>query len=852
MRRLHRLGVGATAAGRPAVGARQLRAGLRLLGWTAAGDAATSAASGGKAAASGGEAATPAHPTLAARLLISLAHAEAEQGRTELGLRLLDEAETLVAPEERGILLQQRGLALLRTGQTEAALGLLDGAVPLLTAAGDAVVLARTLLNRSVVHLGAGRVRLARDDLRDCERIARANGLDLLADKAVQNLGYCDLYSGDIPAALEAFDTAGRGYARHGPGILPMLALDKARALLAAGLPGEAGRELDGALVLFRQERLSQDYAEAELTRAQAALDAGDFQTARQWARRAERRFRRRGNAAWAAVAALMRLRADFQTARTPSLAARAGRLADRLRRLNLAQEAEVADLLAVRALVATGRTVAAHRKATAVSSAPRVSMETRLLRRLTRAELALARGRRDEALAQLRTGLSTLQDHRSRFGSLDFQTSTAALGSELALAGLDAALDDGSPGLVFAWSERSRAQAFRLRPVRATADPETAEAVVELRQLSHALRMAELDGRSDPQIRARSVELERRIRERGWRVPGTGESLTSPTLATVAAELAATERMMVSFLSRRGRLLALLIRDGTAQVIGLGDYAAAEEALRRLLADLNAQAGRNPPARLVLVIRESIRQQVSVLTEHLLAPLRAFLGDRDVVVVPTMSLSGLPWGLLPDLRGRPVTVAPSAAAWLAARRRPRAGGRPVAPLLVAGPDLTHADVEIAEITKVYPRSRALRGPTATVEATLRALEGAPIAHLAAHGHHERENVLFSRLDLVDGPLMAYDVQQLDQAPHQVVLSACDVGRTVVRAGDEILGFTAALLYAGTANVVSCVARVPDEAAASVMVAYHREIAAGVEPARALATASLTRPLVSFNCFGSG
>ncbi len=86
------------------------------------------------------------------------------------------------------------------------------------------------------------------------------------------------------------------------------------------------------------------------------------------------------------------------------------------------------------------------------------------------------------------------------------------------------------------------------------------------------------------------------------------------------------------------------------------------------------------------------------------------------------------------------------------------------------------------------------------MDATLRALDGAPLAHLAAHGHHDRENVLFSRLDLADGPLMAYDIQRLAAAPRQVVLSACDVGRTVVRPGEEILGFTAALLYIGTGD----------------------------------------------------
>ena len=120
----------------------------------------------------------------------------------------------------------------------------------------------------------------------------------------------------------------------------------------------------------------------------------------------------------------------------------------------------------------------------------------------------------------------------------------------------------------------------------------------------------------------------------------------------------------------------------------------------------------------------------------------------------------------------------------------------------------------------------------ATVSATLRALDGAPLAHLAAHGHHDQENFLFSRLDLADGPLMAYDIQQLATAPRHVVLSSCDVGRTVVRPGEEILGFTAALLYIGTATVISSVTRVGDAAAVGMMTAYHRLLAAGTRPAR--------------------
>ena len=135
------------------------------------------------------------------------------------------------------------------------------------------------------------------------------------------------------------------------------------------------------------------------------------------------------------------------------------------------------------------------------------------------------------------------------------------------------------------------------------------------------------------------------------------------------------------------------------------------------------------------------------------------------------------------------------------------------------------------------------------MSAALQALDGAPLAHLAAHGHHDQENFLFSRLDLADGPLMAYDIQQLAAAPRHVVLSSCDVGRTVVRPGEEILGFTAALLYIGTATVTASVTRVGDDDAVGTMTAYHRLLAAGTRPAEALAGGYGRRPVQPVRLF---
>ena len=458
---------------------------------------------------------------------------------------------------------------------------------------------------------------------------------------------------------------------------------------------------------------------------------------------------------------------------------------------------------------------------------------------------------RRQRALAGARRG---------RLGSLDLQTGAAALGADLAAAGLRLALDRGSAPLVFAWLERSRAQAFRVRPVRPPADQQAAAVLAELRQLSHLIRTAELAGDRDPAMITRRAELQREIREHSWQASGQGNAAGQAgqaalaSLGEVTAVLEETGQSLASILARDGRMYAVILSQGSARLAGLGDFATAAEAARRLNADLDSLAGRRLPARLEAVIRQSIRHQAEVLTAEILAPLRSSLGDGGVIFAPAGALASIPWSMLPDLRGRPVTVCPSASSWLAAWRRGQsAPAQPqTPPLLVAGPDLAHAAAEVTEIAKIYPGCRPLLQGAATVGVTLRGLDGASLAHLAAHGHHDRENFLFSSLELADGPLMAYDIQQLAATPRQVILSACDVGRTVVRPGEQILGFTAALLYTGTATVISSVARLDDNAAAGMMIGYHRALAAGARPAMALAEAVLAEPLSPFVCFGSG
>lgn len=822
---LHGRGVAAIAGDRPEQGARLLRAGLRLLDVRASGP-------------------------LAARLLISLAAAEVKLGHREQGFELLDQAVELVAPEDRGILLDQRGWLFMYVGRMDDALRCMDDAIPLHEATSDVVRLARGLLNRAMLHELAGRVRLARADLERCERLIRSADQPRLLAKVRLNLGHCEALVGDIPAALRSFELARSGLAEHAPNVLPVLAVDMARALLGVGLPDEAAVELDFALGALGRSATTHERAEAELTRAQTAVAQGDLRVARQWARRAERRFRRRGNATWAAVAVLTRLRADFAGGRSArAVATHAAALARELRELGLRDDAEVARVLAARACVAVGELGQARAHLSRFRTAhPR--LETKLLRRLASAELHAVEGDSVRTYAQARAGLALLREHRARLGSVDLQTGTAALGMDLARLGLATSLRGGRPRVVFDWLERSRAQAFGVRPVRPRSDPATVDDVAALRQAAVAARAAELAGSRDVAAERRCAELERSIRSRGWQADGSGEHAAAASFRDVADTLDRQGSVLASFLVDGDDLGALVIADGVGRLVHAGRTAEVTEVIKRLRSDLDALCGRRLPTAVAAVVVGSVRHQLAVLNEHLLAPLRSALGDRDLVVVPTGPLSAVPWNLLPDLRGRPVTVAVSASAWCHTARRP--ASRCGAPLLVAGPNLAHAADEVGKIAELFPDSTVLAGRHATVSATLAAVDGRCSVHFAAHGHHEPGNVFFSRLDLADGPLMAYDILQLRAVPEHVVLSSCDIGRTLVRRGDEMLGFTAALLYSGTRTVIASVARVPDAAAIGVMAAYQELYARGVPPAKALAEASLVEPLIPLVCFGCG
>jgi CHAT domain-containing protein len=186
------------------------------------------------------------------------------------------------------------------------------------------------------------------------------------------------------------------------------------------------------------------------------------------------------------------------------------------------------------------------------------------------------------------------------------------------------------------------------------------------------------------------------------------------------------------------------------------------------------------------------------------------------------------------------LSVSPSASSWL--RAHETAPPSPVRQVLVRGPGLASCGAEVPHLAGLHGTPTVLEGIGARVPDVLRALDGAALAHVAAHGTFRADNPLFSSLRMSDGPLIVHDFERLERSPYRLVLSSCDTARLAPVAADELLGLVTALLPLGTAGVVAASAPVNDDAVVPLMVSLHKGLSAGLCLAEALRDARAALP----------
>ena len=290
-------------------------------------------------------------------------------------------------------------------------------------------------------------------------------------------------------------------------------------------------------------------------------------------------------------------------------------------------------------------------------------------------------------------------------------------------------------------------------------------------------------------------------------------------------------------------------------------------------LAAIDLGVGRHELAKLVEFTRSMLTRQRATasadglwhaplrrLYRYLIEPVEALgllAGKRALIIAPHAELHYVPFAALlamsqPDqflIERYHLTTVPSASVWLRLRRRqtaPAPGGvLALAPQVTALPG---SAAEVAAIQQLFGGSaRVLTGDDASKHALVGAAPDRGIIHLATYGVLNKDNPLFSFVELKpqggdDGRLEVHEVFGLDLHARLVVLSACQTALASgtladVPAGDDWLGLVEAFHFAGAAKVMATLWPVEDRATADFMTQFYAGLKAGKSEAQALAEA---------------
>jgi tetratricopeptide (TPR) repeat protein len=703
-------------------------------------------------------------------------------------------------------------------------------------------------INGGLAHLSLLELAAARTDLETALRVSVEHGLTEQEFKARHNLGCLEYYAGRLPEAIELMRQAdemtvpvGRARAQH----------DLALVLLEVGLLDQARETLTRALDETRRDGHRLEEADLRLDLATTAMLRDDLSTAREHLEAAVAAFRARGAGERRHSAALLRASISLAEGTVPRGLDRTLAPWQGVER-PVTPDERLAARVQVEALLLRGQVDAAGYAAQRLTGRVRQGFAADMHDRLLVAKVAAAQGNTAKSRRVVRAAMHRLTERQAPSQSVEIRSALALHGRRLADFDVNDALAGGSPGRVFDAVERWRAVSHRLPLLSAPADQRSAELVAELRQ---ARREAVDPGVDGARQRARAAHLEWEVSRLDWSRAEQGDvaAAGAPIGHRTTRELLSSrgEQALV-WVAQEGEEYVLVVTGRGSTLHHLGSAAEIGSLADRLTRDLRAHAfaGTNPA--MEAAVGRAVAGSVAALDERLFSELR--LGDGPVVVVPGRTLMAVPWGMLPSLTGRPVTVAPSVTRWanplLTADAR-TTGSLPVTTL--TGPRLHRAAAESAAVADTW---RSVGAPTvedqsATAQAVRDALVSGGVVHIAAHGRHEPQSPWFSSLHMADGPVFAHELPRPATAPH-VVLSACDVGRLDPRPGDEPLGLTAALLALGVRSVVAPVAPVSEAVAEKAMVTYHHQLASGQSASGALAVTLAQHPAAGAFClFGT-
>ena len=434
----------------------------------------------------------------------------------------------------------------------------------------------------------------------------------------------------------------------------------------------------------------------------------------------------------------------------------------------------------------------------------------------------------------------------QAALGSIETRAHAAVHGFALTELGARLAIEDGRPRELLERIEATRLMTSRMPALRPPDDPEMAAMLTELRRLEGTIADSATSDDDRDHAEHERTRLERDVRRRSRAVRGDSSAPVGVREELGSALSIIGDRQLLAHAALDGQLYAVSVVDRRARLHDLGPIEGVSEMLDEVAFSLNrlnrvqgSEASRMAAAEMLF--------EVAVELSELLLPDVIVESMAPIVVVPTAVLHDVPWGLLPALGGRAVSINPSVSAWARAHRTreerhaSRTGLRSVG--FMAGPGLEFAEFEVEHLAVEYSDPEVITGPDATGAACVDLLGRADLVHIACHGSFRTDNPMFSSLVLADGPLIVHDLERLERLPETVVLPACSVATAKALQGGSLLGLATALITLGACNVIAPLTPINDASSVTVMQRLHRELVRGATPAAALASAAMSHDL---------
>ncbi|MEV1005019.1 CHAT domain-containing protein [Nonomuraea sp. NPDC050202] len=260
--------------------------------------------------------------------------------------------------------------------------------------------------------------------------------------------------------------------------------------------------------------------------------------------------------------------------------------------------------------------------------------------------------------------------------------------------------------------------------------------------------------------------------------------------------------------------------------------------------AQLNAHVVRNPSGSAAVSPSDPLNELIAPLSRHCEPGDTIWFVPHDVLHY--LPLHALLLGDRHLIDRNPVCYTPSASVMRYCQAKRRPGSRRV--LVYADPradmPLVHAREQALAITRLFGRDAVLRmgaqASVAKLEKDLAGLDGhLRVLHLACHGRYDPERPLRSGVFLArdgsdDGNLSAERILTMSLPADLVTISACESGTNARHPGDELIGLTRALIYAGAASVLVSLWAVDEVSTGLLMQHFYRELLSGTDKAEAL------------------